>query len=114
MGSQLAQELLVDSYQFLVNRYIYVLSFELEKIFDAWFFEPLGLIEEFNDDDLRVGAKIEEEHARTVAALKKNPKMSDKAAFKSIRNEHLEEHKKYYDKKKGLPAMEKSLEKSKS
>jgi len=61
--------------------------------------------------DLKVGEKIEHEHDNTVKKL-----LSGKAkatdAPKLIRNDHLKEFKDYYDDKKGLPKMERTLEKA--
>jgi hypothetical protein len=51
--------------------------------------------------DLELGTKIEMEHTK-----------SKKKAAK-IAKDHIDEHPLYYDKKKGLPAMEKKLSKMK-
>ena len=58
---------------------------------------------------LKKGTKIEEEHSETVKKLKEDPSMSEKLVYKNIAKDHLNEHKDYYDDKKGLPAMEKKL-----
>jgi len=61
---------------------------------------------------VRTGKKIEKEHKETIDNLKKNPGMKNEKAYESIAKDHLKEHVDYYDKKKGLPAMEKKLEKA--
>jgi len=64
------------------------------------------------ENALKIGTKIEHEHDKTVEKI--NPKFKKKKAAEMITKDHLKEHKDYYDKKKGLPAMESALEKSKT
>jgi len=56
---------------------------------------------DFKKEDIERGKKIEYEHT------------NDPAKAREISMDHLEEHPDYYDPKKGLPAMEKKLEKNK-
>lgn len=59
--------------------------------------------------DLKVGEKIEREHDGTIKKLLAGKAKAEDAP-KLIRNDHLKENKKYYDDKKGLPAMERKLD----
>jgi hypothetical protein len=67
--------------------------------------------------DLERGKKIEKEHTNVHKKIKKDVKKDKKLDMTSdemaedIAKDHLEEHPDYYDEKKGLPAMEKNLEK---
>ncbi len=56
---------------------------------------------DFNDIDVEIGKSVEFEHT------------NDPGTAKEIAIDHLGEHKDYYNDKKGLPAMEKKLEKKK-
>ncbi len=58
------------------------------------------------------GKKIEKEHKDTIDKVKKNPKMDNEQAYEGIAKDHLKEHPDYYNKDKGLPAMEKGLKKN--
>lgn len=57
---------------------------------------------------LETGKKIEKEHDGSVKKLVEG-KASPKDAPELIAKDHLREHAQYYDKKEGLPAMEKKL-----
>jgi len=59
---------------------------------------------------IKKGRKIEREHDSSVEKI--NPKFDKKKAAELIAKDHLKEHKDYYDEKKGLPAMERNLEKA--
>lgn len=45
---------------------------------------------------LRMGEKVEREHAGTIGWLKKNPDAPPSAAYRSIASEHIDEDEKYY------------------
>jgi len=80
------------------------------------------VVKEISEDDvpkkmslsseaMKTGVKIEHEHDETVKKLLSGKaKLSEAPSL--ISKDHLKEFGKYYDKKEGLPAMEKKLEKA--
>jgi len=68
------------------------------------------------ETDLEIGKEIEMEHEPTYKKIKKDVEedqdldMTVEEMAESISKDHLNEFKNYYDKKKGLPNMEKELE----
>ena len=64
----------------------------------------------YDPNEVKTGIKIEHEHKDTVDKVKAGKIKSNNEAYKEITLDHLKEHKDYYDKTEGLPAMEKKLE----
>jgi len=91
------------------------LGVKTENILDKYNKEKNDIMEDVNDNDLKVGIEIEKEHIPTINKIKEYIEKNGGAFPPNeliqewISLDHIKEHKNYYNDKNGLPAMERKL-----